>query len=323
MSASRHHPKLDSPYDKYHLIHKKFVGPASAPLLVELHDSMTEVQQPREMYAAGWAAAEASLVGVQFSLEERVRLARNAQDCWEYALLLEQERAANSALLKDVWPDGTDQYRIASTLALAPIIEAIPRGIIPKRTLRTCQDNLLAVAELNYHDMQNAVSSGVMGRASSHLGVAYEQIAPLGINRLMSSRIVGLFSLARSGTGFYYPKQTHDVMVLNLEKSNITRVTPTEVKSTLKIKVSNRYEAALFGGKATLGESREMIGNALTAFRDELDGTVSVEQLELLESISHSMIHSIRHHHRAEKFGRHCLDISTCELEAPPLASVS
>ncbi|MEO5499616.1 MAG: hypothetical protein ABIR46_03890 [Candidatus Saccharimonadales bacterium] len=315
-SASRHYPKLDTPYDTYHRIHKKFVGPATAPLLVELHDSLTEVQQPREMYAAGWAAAEASLVGEQFGLEERVKLARTAQDCWQYALQLEQERAANSAWLKGVWPDSTDQYRIASTLALAPIIEAIPGGIIPKRTLHTCQDSLLSVAELNYHDMQVAISSGITGRASSHLGVAYEQIAPLGINRLMSSRIVGLFSLARSGTGYYYPKQTHDVMVLNLEKNKITRVTPTEVKSTLKIKVSNRYDAALFGGKATLGKPREMIGTALDAFRDELNGTVTVEQLELLESISHAIIHSIRHHHRAEKFGRHCLNMDTCKLEA-------
>lgn len=322
-SASRHYPQLDTPYDTYHRIHKKFVGPATAARLVELNESLTETQQPREMYAAGWAAAEASLVGVHFSLQERSRLAKNAQDCWEYALHLEQERSAKSAWQKDVWPDGSDQYRIASTLALAPIIEAIPQGIIPKRTLRACQDSLLSVAELNYSDMQIAISSAFHGRASNHQGVAYEQIASLGINRLMSSRIVSLSSLARSGTGFYYPKQTHDVMILNLDKNNIARVTPAEVKSTLKIKVSNRYEAALFGGKATLGEDRGMIGTALTAFRDELNGTTSVEQLELLESISHSMIHSIRHHHRAEKFGRHCLDISTCQLEAPILRTAS
>ncbi len=322
-SASRHHPTLDTPYDTYHRIHKRFVGPATAERLVQLHESLTETQQPREMYAAGWAAAEASLVGIHYDLSERSRLAHAAEDCWEYALQLEQERAAKNGWLRDVWPDGTDQYRIASTLALAPIIEAIPKGIIPKRTLRSTYENLLTVAELNYNDMQTSIQADFSGRAASHQGVAYEQIASLGINRLMSSRIVSLPSLARSGSGFHYPKQTHDVMILNLDKNNIARATPTEVKSTLKIKVSNRYEAALFGGKATLGQSRENIGVALVAFRNELNGTQTDEERVLLETISNSLIHSIRHHHRAKEFGRHCLDLSECRLGTPELSTAS
>ena len=100
--------------------------------------------------------------------------------------------------------------------------------------------------------MQQAMQAGVEGRAASHLGLAFEQIGSLGINRLMSGRIVSLFSLARAGTGFYYPTQTHDMMILNLDKSDIIRVAPAEVKSQLKVKFSNRYEAALIGGKAMI-----------------------------------------------------------------------
>lgn len=313
-SVRRRPPTFDTPYDAYHKIHKRFVGPATADKLVGFYESLSEAQRPREMYAAGWAAAEAALVGIHYATDKRTSLAAAAKECWEYALQLEQERSAESAWLRDTSPDCTEQYRYASTLALAPIIEAIPRGIIPKRTLRECHEQLLSVAELNNHDMQQAMRTKTEGRVASHAGVAFEQIAKLGITRKMSSRIVCLNSLARSGTGFHYPKQTHDLMVLNLDKNNIVRVAPTEVKSTLKIKFSNRYEAALVGGKAILGEDRQ-ISDTINIFRRELSSQATPDEVAYLDSISDSIIHSVRHHHRAEQFGRHCLDASSCSLE--------
>lgn len=316
-TTRRHLQHPDTPYDSYHKIHKRFVGPATADKLRDFSESLSQTERPREMYAAGWAAAEAALVGTMYPTEERVGLAQRARECWEKSLLLEQERALQSAVHRGNAPDTTDQYRIASTLALAPIIEAIPQGIIPKGTLRDCYRQLLDTAELNNHDMLMAGETDMEGRASSHMGVAYEQIAALGINRLMSSRIVSLFSLARSGTGFHYPHQTHDMMVLNLDKNNIIRVTPTEVKSQLKVKFSNRYEAALVGGKAILGNDRQLIGHTLGLFKKELERTISPEETASLDAISDSIIHSVRHHHRAEKFGRHCLDIDSCSLTQP------
>ena len=313
-SAFSKRPAFDTPYDAYHKIHKRFVGPATADKLVDFYESLSQIQQPREMYTAGWAAAEASLVGTQYATEERARLADAATECWEFALALEQERSALSAWTKGTSPDGTEQYRIASTLALAPIIGAIPRGIIPKQTLRSCQERLIDIAQLNNGDMHAAMKAGVEGRAASYMGVAFEQIATLGINRMMSSRIISLFSLARAGTGFHYPEQTHDIMVLNLDKDNIVRVTPTEVKSQLKVKFSNRYEAALVGGKAILGENRQMIGHTIDLFRRELTDEVNLEEKQFLDSISNSIIHSVRHHHRARQFGRHCLSAERCEL---------
>lgn len=318
----RRHPNYhDTPYDSYHKIHKRFVGPATADKLRELYQSLAQSERPREVYAAGWAAAEAALVGTGYVTAERVRLAQGARESWESSLLLEQDRAAHSAHEKGTVPDTTDQYRIASTLALAPIIEAIPQGIIPKETLRSCYGQLLETAELNHRDMLMAEAISMEGRVNSHMGVAYEQIAALGINRMMSSRIVSLFSLARSGTGFHYPHQTHDMMVLNLDKNNIVRVTPTEVKSQLKVKFSNRYEAALVGGKAILGTDRQLIGRTLRQFRSELEGTIAPSDTASLDAISAAIIHSVRHHHRAEQFGRHCLDITSCSLEQPLAAS--
>jgi hypothetical protein len=323
-TSARHHP-LDpnSPYESYHRIHKRFVGPATADKLVNFYESISQTQKPREMFVAGWAAAEAALVGSQYTSAERSKLAIAAKDCWEYSLQLETERASASAWERDTVPDATEQYRIASTIALAPIIEAISRGVLSKQTLRACQEQLIDVADLNFNDMMTAVSTGSEGRASSHMGVAFEQIATLGVNRLLSARIVSLFSLARSGTGFYYPKQTHDVMILNLDRGNITRVTPTEVKSKLKVKFSNRYEAALVGGKAMLGEDRRAIGDILGMFRRELEGGASDSEHEYLDTISASIIHSVRHHHRAEKFGRHCLEITRCHLPDRKLSTAS
>lgn len=314
-TSARHHDfDPNSSYESYHRIHKRFVGPATADKLVTFYESLSQSQRPREMFVAGWAAAEAALVGSQYPTEERSRLAVAAKECWEYSLQLETERACASAWSREAVPDTTEQYRIASTIALAPIIEAITQGVVPKRILSTCQEQLIDVATLNYTDMMTAVASGSDGRAASHMGVAFEQIATLGVNRLISSRIVSLFSLARSGTGFYYPKQTHDVMVLNLDRGNIVRVTPTEVKSQLKVKFSNRYEAALVGGKAMLGDDKRAIGETIDLFRRELTGDIHDNEREFLDGISTSIIHSVRHHQRAEKFGRHCLQVAACAL---------
>lgn len=323
-TSARHHP-LDpnSPYESYHRIHKRFVGPGTADKLVNFYESLSQTQRPREMFVAGWAAAEAALVGSQYTTDERSKLAIAAKECWEYSLQLESERACTSAWARGAVPDTTEQYRIASTIALAPIIEAISQGVVPKRTLQACQEQLIDVASLNYDDMMAAVASGSEGRAASHMGVAFEQIAALGVNRLISSRIVSLFSMARSGTGFYYPQQTHDVMVLNLDRGNIIRVTPTEVKSQLKVKFSNRYEAALVGGKAMLGDDKRAIGETIALFRRELEGTADDNEREFLDTISASIIHSVRHHQRAEKFGRHCLQMTACHLPDRKLSTAS
>ncbi len=322
-SVRRQYHAPDTPYDAYHRLHKHFVGPATAEKLVSFYESLSETQKPREMYAAGWAAAEASLVGTAFPIEKRVQLAQAALDGWEYALQLEQERAFASSLLRKTSQNTVEQHRYASTIALAPLVRAIPQGVIPKQTILNCQEQLIRIAEQNVLDMETAQAAGSEGRAASHSGIAYEQVAVLGVNRKKSSRIVGLFALARSGTGFHYPQQTHDIMILNLAKNNIVKTTPTEVKATLKVKVSNRYEAALFGGKKVIGEERSKIGYTVDLFRRELNGDLSADETLYLDSISDSLIHSVRHHHRAKQFGRHCLNISSCTLQQQSQPSVA
>lgn len=67
--------------EKYMLIHKKPVGPRTAEKLFSLYQCLSETQEPQKMYSAGWAAAEAGLVGVHMTADKRCTYIEAAEDC--------------------------------------------------------------------------------------------------------------------------------------------------------------------------------------------------------------------------------------------------
>lgn len=307
--------------ERYMLIHKHPVGPKTAERLFLLYEELSKSQQPQEMYRAGWAAAEASMVGGMLPAGERVQLAKAASECWEFALQLERERAAHNAWRKSTHPSTTGEYRIATTLASAPIFEALPQGRPPKQLLLDTHERLVSIAESNVTDMRMYRQQGWEGRYSNHRGFGYEQISQLAISRLLTSRLIATTSMARADSGAYYPWQTHDLQIISLDRETITRITPAEVKTRLRPAYFQRYDAALIGGRRLIGDNDNAVHQTVSLFRQELNGEISAEGLDYLDGLTDEVIHAIRHYHRAEEFGRHCVNASRCQLPVKRHAS--
>lgn len=304
--------------ERYMLIHKRPVGPKTAERLFFLYEELSETQRPQEMYMAGWAVAEAGLMATRLDPETRHNYIASANDCWEYALQLEQERAAQKAWRKSTTPSTIETYRIAGALATIPVLEQIPYGKPSKQAVLKMHQDLLTIARSNADDMNTAKQYfGSDGRTSNHRGLGYEHIAQLSISRLHSARLIPVPSFARSDNGSYYPSQTHDLQVLNLNGGDINFVTPLEVKSKNLQKFYTRYqEVGLVFGTGMIDEGEAAVTKAVELFEAEHDGTASPEDIAALDHLTESVVHSIRHFRRPERYGKHCLGAMRCLLNA-------
>lgn len=303
--------------ERYMLIHKIPVGPKTAERLFLLYEELSQHQEPATLYKAGWAAAESGLVGTHLSPDERSSRICAAQSCWEYALTLEQERAANSAWITDKPPARTEELHIATALASIPVLVEIPYGKPSKPAVRMAHTGLLQVARQNVDEMLLAKKHyGREGRSSNHRGLGYEHLTQLSISRMLSARIVPIASFARSASGAHYPSQTHDVQFLNLDRGNIMSVTPIEVKSKLKNRVYKRYQdVGLVAGYELIERGETALSQAIELFEQEALGTATPDEIGVLAEMTDSVIHSIRHFRRPERYGKHCLGALRCELK--------
>ncbi len=308
--------------ERYMLIHKRPVGPKTAARLFFLYEELSEVQRPVEMYQAGWAAAEAGIVGTNQSSDWRHRAIEAGLDCWRYALILEQERAAEAAWRKGTYPSTFQSLRIESVLAMEPVLAQLPDGLPTKDTLDTSFNNLLSVARQNADNMQAELAGPQPGRVTNHIGLGFEFNSQLSFNRLKSRNLLALTTLARGDDGSIYPNETHDIQAIGFKHGNIDQITPIEVKSTLKGRHFDRYDAALIGGHRDLliGDSLNL-AQSVELFEREQAGTASHEDLLLLDQMTDSVIHSLRHYLRSQESNdreeRHCRQRKKCAI---PLA---
>lgn len=306
--------------ERYMLIHKKPVGPKTAEGLFSLYGELSQIQKRREMHVAGWAALEASIVGTQYSPDTRLELVNAAEDCWEYALQLEQEFAAERAWLSSRWPNTENEYRIASALATIPIFKELPFGKPAHETVKKVHSDLVSIASMNAHDMVISQQHGLSGRASNHKGFAFEILSRLPITRLGTGRLIPCPSFPRSDSGSYYPEQTHDIQFLLLNGSRITSVVPTEVKSTLSLKHFRRYTgSALISGDMLTCDGQLTIPKIVGCYQREIDGVATESDRAALDLVTSAVIHSIQHYRRPERAGAHCYT-KTCTYHAEPAA---
>ncbi len=321
--------------ERYMLIHKRPVGPKTAEGLFSLYEQLSSIQAPREMYMAGWAALEASMVGTELPSKDRVWLVDSAEDAWMYALALQQERAAEKAWLRDVPPDTTAEYRIAGALSTIPVFRELPLGKPRKQTMRSSYEKLLAITECNQEDLERTEeyarhlrptsdSFDYSGRAANHRGLLYEQLSQLGVNRLHSSAFFATSSFARSDNGRYYPDQTHDNQCLYLHGGEIVDVIPLEVKTRLRKKFFHRYKnAGLISGTVLTHDGNRNTSTLIAQLRREAEGLASKEDKRSVEGLTEDVIHSIRHFKRPERAGIHCREPQRCVIGKTALTYAS
>lgn len=307
--------RLDAAREPYMRIHKRPVGPKTAERLFLHYRELSEFQDSQAMYEAGSAAAEAMLSGTHFDTDTRKELVLAAEECWQFALQLELERAAASAYRRETTPDRTREFRIVTALSRIPILEDLVDRKPTKSSLKKAQLQQLDITEQAVAELESARDAQYEGRAGTYLGVCNEMLAIAATDRLLSSRIIAFPSTARADHGYPYPEQTHDIQILGFHGQNIRQVTPLEAKNQLRPRHSMRYEAALLGGQQHLLGAGLTHREAVDLMINEAQGAVLTEDdRQRLTGITDSVIHVIRHWHRAEDFGRHCLKSAECRV---------
>ena len=297
--------------ERYMLIHKRPVGPKTADTLSFFFNKLSYSEQSSSRYIAGWSATEAGLVGTDKSIEWRNAQILEGQSCWQLARESEMEHAINVAENRGTAISTLQVNRFGVALALSPVLAQIPGENIDKETLRSSYADLLSIAEGNLHDLHDPTQSK---HASNLRSFAFEIGSLLACNRLLSRRLIAIPAFARSDDGNRYPSETHDIQILSLDRGDIEKIIPIEVKSTLIDRYFERYDAALIGGHHDLLLDDELsIDDFVTLLRREFDGDANSYEIAYLEQTTDSIIHTIRHYSRASEFGRHCT-AAACQI---------
>lgn len=303
--------------ERYLRIHKRLVGPKTAERLFSLYGELRRGKTPHDQYSAGWAIAEASLAATQLPADQRKEYIDKAELCWVRALQLQQMNAVGRAQRKGfASANRSGEYRIATALAAAPVLAELPYGAPQKGTIHNFHRTLLLTAKLNITDMMTEQGRGLFNIATNYEGLAYEHLAQLSISRIGGRRLFACSAFARSDNGTHYPSQTHDVQILHLDRGDITSVTPTEVKRTIKTEFYSHYrDVGLLAGHDLTHNGDLSLPHALRLLEREQEGKAAPDDTVFLDAMTESTIHSIRHFQRPERYGKHCLDALRCTID--------
>lgn len=306
----------DDGRESYMLIHKRPVGPKTAEKLFSLYEQYTRFHEYRMQYVAGWAALEASIVGTELDSTTRIQLVDAAQDSWEYALKLKQEHAATMAWYKDKTPATAGEYRIATSLATIGVFRELPLGKPSLESIANMHSSMVDIMVMNDADMRIAERHKLHGRAAEHKGLVVEHLAMCAVNRMLSSRVIAIPSFARSDSGMYYPDQTHDIQMLYLNGGTVSDVIPNEVKSRRSGNAFNRYtHSGLVFGEEITQKGAFSLSTQVRRFVAELNDTIEPYDEFMLQDVTDSVMHSIRHFKRPEISGIHCTVKRRCILD--------
>lgn len=237
--------KPNQAYDSYLKIHKVLVGNKGGEYLEELGEVLEHEYMPQYLDAAGWAFAESSLARESLSTVSRVNLLIRAESCWRRAL--EAQESVNKVIYED-----TSQYRLALNLAFAPLMKSIVAGNITASIREKTFCDVLALAQLSSVQRDLARQSGNIEAIGDHIGFGHECNALLTLLYLDDPRYVPLPSPTRSGTGYDYPDQTHDMIVINQHWGKVLKVIPVEIKAKASLSDIKRYKALIVRGKMHL-----------------------------------------------------------------------
>jgi hypothetical protein len=161
---------------------------------------------------AGWAAAEAAIVAVDRTQEERLDVLQCAADAWDLAIEYRREQRE--------YQNDEEEYgdvvlsRLQLSRVFIPLLEGMIRGDVTKETRSELYDELLLLAAKNATALQGAQAAGQ--EAGGLIGLAHEINAMLAVNRLRSPTLIAMPALARADSGHFHPEQTHDIELLHL-----------------------------------------------------------------------------------------------------------
>ena len=290
-------------YEQYLKMHKVFVGKRGAENLETIHSDLASETMPRYLCAAGWAAAEAAIVQKDRPTLDRLQLLDAATECWERAI--EVQRKFNeldtnqSHLIEHSAP-----YRMAVDIAVTPLLRGLILGQITDDTCRAVFEDCINIAQANQVQLDLAARSGDTDAENDHLGFAHECNAMLSLNRMNSKSWFAIPAMARSDSGYYYPEQTHDLLVIRRRAGEIQSLVPVEVKAKASLRDRKRYLALLVRGKMHLCvEEMHRPRATLQAIAASYDGTATKHEQTVADTVSHRFMQMLNDYYEGEVLG--------------------
>jgi hypothetical protein len=244
----RHTDYLEHPlYARYMQLPKALLPPRKAGILEEVYDGLSREGAGKLLFAGGWAAAEAAIVMRNAPLSARQRLIEGAAEVWARAY--ERTRA-----IQATGREKDDHFclkeRVELALASLPLIEGIVVGQVSKSAVETSLDAYITIGQSNNAFGLRKSAEGDDKRGSFHKGLSYEILALLGLNKDLSTRRFAIPATARSDSGYFSPRFTHDLMVVRQRSEELKSVVPVEIKTRASKHDKKRYRALIIDGDA-------------------------------------------------------------------------
>jgi hypothetical protein len=268
-------------YDEYLQMDKVLSRPNGVQKLVEVYTSLSQESMPRYLAVAGWAAAEAALMGLGQAVSKRKELLEGAADAWTRGL---KAQLAINANRKHDLREPSQPLRLALDLAILPLLEGMVESNVTEDKCRRSFEASLEIANYNTECRLKARESGDIQAMQDYNGFSYELLCLLAINRRLSSSKIALPALARADSGHYLRHQSHDILAIHQQWGVIRNAVPIEIKGRTSSSDRRRYRALLIRGQTYLCQgglsADETLGAIDAAYHtDDPDAFKVAEQL--------------------------------------------
>src|SRR5919202_2234845 len=258
-------------FDEYLSMPKGLTDEEGGGRLELLAQELKNEWMPGYLDVAGWASAEAALTLHSKDTVARIELLDQAIDCWQRAII-SQEHINHDPAHEWLREDG-DSYRLALNIAFAPLMKALVVGNVTPATIERVFADTMAIPQAASIQRSLAYTAGDTTAACDLLGFGHECNALLTLLYMNDPRHVPLPSSARAGSGYDYPEDTHDIVVINQHWGDILKVVPVEVKSKASQRDLKRYKALIIRGKMHLSlTGKYSPEHTLEAFRQLYEG---------------------------------------------------
>ena len=285
-------------YDAYHRIHKVLVGEDGGAYLHSIARALEDEEMPQYLDVAGWAFAESSLVRRSIPVAERLMLLDKTESCWQRTLDAYDKLNARSISLEE----SIAPYRVATNLAFLPLMKSIIEGDVSEEVRERVFGDVLAIAHASATQRKLASKAGDSDMGGQHMGFIYECTALLSLLYLNDPRYIPIPSPARSDTGYDYPEQTHDIIVINQHWGEILKVIPVEIKSKASLRDVERYKALIVRGKMHLSiMGKHSPEHTLNAFSECYEGVESAESKKIVEHTTVTICDLLRRYQQGDR----------------------
>ncbi len=283
-------------YDRYLHMSKAMVGESGVCELQDIASQLETQELPTYLSAAGWAYAEIGLASHALSTVDRVASISQAEHLWARGLV--NSISISKALGPEYWYGDNEGHRLALDLAFAPLMKSIVVGNVREDAMRQTLLDVAEIARDSRVSLARAEERDDEMTIAFHRGFLFEASALMALLYMEDPRYVPLPATARGDTGYYYPKQTHDISIINQHWGEIRKIIPVEIKSTPSRRANRRYNALVVPGRVRLSVSDAGSSDTADAFYDLVNGNATAEQHIAIEQLSTQLREMLRLYQR-------------------------